>query len=148
MQHRILFGSWELPEGNEPAADHARVWASLRIAYGLPSATRGQGQSGGADLGSAENLDAALELTRMFRDTKESERKNVLAFAGASYILSNTALELLKGNWKALRGLMGPAEAEDVVLVEDFFKGIEEFDPNDKKEKEEVETLELPEEEK
>ncbi len=129
MQHRLTFGSWELPEGNEPATDHARVWASLNVSYRLPAAA--QGQSGGADMGSAENLDAALELTRMFRATKESEKRNILALAGATYILSNTALELLKGNWKALRRLLGAAEAEDVVLVEDFFKNIEEFDPNE-----------------
>ena len=134
MQHRLIFDSWKLPEGDEPAADQARVWASLHISYRLPVAA--QGQAGGANMGSADNLSAALELTRMFRDTKESERKRALAFAGASYILSNAALELLKGNWKALRSLLSAAEAEDVVLVEDFLKSIEEFDPNDKQEEE------------
>ena len=129
MQHRLIFGSWELPEGNEPAADHARVWASFNVAYKLPVSA--QGQPGGANMGSAENLSAAMELSRMFRDTRESEKRNILALSGAYYILSNSAMDLLKGNWKALRSMLGAAEAEDVVLVEDFIEDIEEYDPND-----------------
>ena len=125
MQHRLIFGSWELPKGTEPAADQARVWASLHVSFKLPA-----GQQGGANMSSAENLDAALELTRMFRATRESEKKSILALAGATYILGTAALELLKGNWRALRSLLGAGEAEDVVLVENFLKNIEEFDPN------------------
>ncbi len=131
MQHRLIFGSWELPEGNTPAADTARVWASLNMAYKLPPSS-GQ-QPGGANMSSAENLDAALELTRMFRTTRESDKKNLLAFAGAAYIIGTPALELLKGNWKALRSFLGADGVEDIMLVEDFFKDIEEFDPNEKK---------------
>ena len=130
MQHRLTFGSWELPKGTEPAADQARAWASLHVSLKLPAAA--QGQQGGANLSSAENLDAALELTRMFRATRESEKRNTLALAGATYILSTAALELLKGNWGALRSLLGVGEAEDVVLVENFLENIEEFDPNEK----------------
>ena len=83
-------------------------------------------------MSSADNLSAALELVRMFRDTRESDKKQYLSLSGASYILSNAAMELLKGNWKALRGFLGAGEAEDVVLVEEFFMGVEQFDPNKK----------------
>ncbi len=132
MQHRLTFGSWKLPEGNTPAADHARVWASLNMAYKLPP-SQGQ-QPGGASMSSPENLDAAIELMRMFRATQESDSKNYLAFAGASFILGTPALELLKGNWKALRNFLGADGVEDIVMVESFFKNVEEFDPNEKKE--------------
>lgn len=129
MHHRLIFGSWKLPEGEEPAADSARVWASFFIAFKLPPAA--QGQPGGANMSSADNLSAAMELSRMFKDTRESDNKIYLSLGGASYILSNAALELLKGNWKALRHRLGVSEVEDVVLVEDFLRSIEEFDPND-----------------
>lgn len=132
MQHRLIFESWKLPEdgASTPAPVIARTWASLSMAFRLPAAA--QGQPGGANMSSADNLSAALELVRMFRDTRESDKKQYLSLSGASYILSNAALELLKGNWKVLRGFLGANEAEDVVSVEAFLDNIEEFDPNDK----------------
>ena len=130
MQYTLIFGSWTPTEGEGPAEDIARVWSSLQVAFRLPAAA--QGQPGGANMSSTDNLSAALELVRMFRETRESEKQNRLSPSGDSYILSNAAMELLKGNWKALRGFLGAGEAEDVVLVEEFLMGVEQFDPNKK----------------
>jgi hypothetical protein len=124
----LVFPGWDPDAQLGPGArapDWVVAWVRLRMAWSLPV------RAGGAALGeSMAEMQAAYELAEFFEASAvQSESQVSLRPEGIRWELSEAAKEILLKQWKAFRrSMMGVADVQDALAVEEFLSPSDSLD--------------------